>query len=171
MNTTQREQLVKKLLTKVKKKISQNPKAHKQDIWIQIPKEPYIDTVCDLKSANSKYNCTTPCCFAGHIVYESTFNFKALMENVVDGDSIEEAAAKIISTLSDSFWRYITRGDFGMCAGKSKQTKLYIKLLDLIIKGRSEDYIKAHLLEFFPNELFSRDKANLKSRIDTDDND
>lgn len=164
MTTTQREQLIKKMLTKVKKKLSLNPKTHKQNVWIQIPKEPYIDTVCDLKSAKSKYNCTTPCCFAGHIVYESTFNFKALMENVVDGDSIEEAAAKIISTLSDSFWRYITAGEFGKRAGKARQTKLYIKLLDLMIQGRSERYIKAHLLEFFPKELYDHDKFDLKQQ-------
>lgn len=158
------------MLTKVKNKLIKYPKSHDQGVWIDI-KNKWIDGVCDLKACKSKYNCKTPCCFAGHIVYESTFHFKDLMKGINNDLSIENAAQEIIGKFSDDFWSYITRGDFGINAGKSKQTKLYIKLLDLIIRGRSENYIKAHLLEFFPNELFSRDKANLKSRIDTDDND
>lgn len=149
------------MLTKVKNKLINNPKSHQQDIWIDI-KNKWIDNVCDLKESNSKYNCKTPCCFAGHIVYESNFHFKDLMKGIDNDLSIENAAQEIVGKFSDDFWRYITRGDFGINAGKSKQTKLYIKLLDLIIKGRSENYIKTHLLEFFPNELFSRDKEDLK---------
>lgn len=170
MQISKHDILVKKMLTKVKNKLIKYPKSHNQGVWIRI-KNHWIDNVCDLKESNSKYNCETPCCFAGHIVYESTFSFKDLMKDVDDNLSIEIAAQEIVGKFSDNFWNYITRSDFGGASGTHKQTKLYIKLLDLIIRGRSENYIKAHLLEFFPNELFSRDKANLKSRIDTDDND
>lgn len=163
--TVSRDQLVTRLLKKVKAKISGNPKCHKQDCWIKLKNNQFADSLNELQEIEKKYNCKTPCCFAGHIVYEANFNYKQLLKDIDDNNSIEETAKEIIGKFSNHFWSYITSGDFGKKLGKTKQTELYIKLLDLIIQGRSERYIAAYLLEFFNKQMEQCQISNLQNSL------
>ena len=164
-----RKEQVTKLLKKVRDKIKNEPKVHKQWEWIRTQKEGGIGSVCTLNKLK-KYDCKTPCCFAGHIAYEARFHFPALYKSssLNQGDGIELVAKKIVKGYSDRLWSELTAGDFGGVDGKKGQVNVYVDILDLMAKKRSDRYIINHLLEFHLDSLSNEHIENLNYILTND---
>lgn len=143
-----RRQLFKAIHDKIKK----NRATHDQSEWID-------GQSCDIRKIEGKYDCKTPCCFAGHIAYEANFNFKPLLK--LTNKSIVDDVAMDISGIDPDLFRMLVQATFGKQQNAIKQTDLYLNILKWYSEGMTDNCVVVLLLELHTDDLEDEDIYSL----------